>query len=230
VNLAATNLVDGVLVDYGGVMTGPVGDSIRAWHAADGIDPASFTKTLKQWLSRTVNWETPIHQLETGEVSIEEFEQTFAAELTTVEGSAPEASGILGRMFAEMRPDPEMFSLVEELRATGVRVGLLSNSWGDMYPRELIDDLFDPVVISGEIGLRKPQAAIYEHALDLLELPAGRVLFIDDAEPNIIGAWAAGLHALLHTSPSCTRAALATLLPALPAITREAFARTPTHP
>jgi HAD superfamily hydrolase (TIGR01509 family) len=230
VNLAATNLVDGVLFDYGGVMTGPVGDSIRAWHAADGIDPASFTKTLKQWLSRTVNWETPIHQLETGEVSIEEFEQTFAAELTTVEGSAPEASGILGRMFAEMRPDPEMFSLVEELRATGVRVGLLSNSWGDMYPRELIDDLFDPVVISGEIGLRKPQAAIYEHALDLLELPAGRVLFIDDAEPNIIGARAAGLHALLHTSPSCTRAALATLLPALPAITREAFARTPTHP
>ena len=56
------------------------------------------------------------------------------------------------------------------------------------------------------------------------------VLFVDDAEPNIIGARAAGLHALLHTSPSWTRATLATLVPALPAITREAFARTPTHP
>ena len=63
----ATPLVDAVLFDYGGVLTGPVGDSIRAWHAADGIDPASFTRTLKQWLSRTVDWETPIHQLETGD-------------------------------------------------------------------------------------------------------------------------------------------------------------------
>ncbi len=220
----ATPLVDAVLFDYGGVMTGPVGDSIRAWHAADGIDPASFTRTLKQWLSRTVNWETPIHRLETGDISIEEFEATFAAELTTTAGAAPEAAGILGRMFAEMRPDPEMFALVEDLRACGIRVGLLSNSWGNMYPREQIDSLFDPIVISGEIGLRKPQAAIYHHAVDKLDLPAGRILFVDDAEPNIIGAQAVGLRALLHTSPRCTRAALAALVPALSPTPREAFA------
>jgi len=220
----ATPLVDAVLFDYGGVMTGPVGDSIRAWHAADGIDPASFTRTLKQWLSRTVNWETPIHRLETGDISIEEFEATFAAELTTTAGAAPEAAGILGRMFAKMRPDPEMFALVEDLRACGIRVGLLSNSWGNMYPREQIDSLFEPIVISGEIGLRKPQAAIYRHALDSLDLPAGRVLFVDDAEPNTVGAQAVGLRALLHTSPRCTRAALAALVPALSPTPREALA------
>jgi len=219
----AEPLVDAVLFDYGGVMTGPVGESIRAWHTADGIDPASFTRTLKQWLSRTVDWETPIHRLETGEISIEEFEETFAAELITTEGAAPEAAGILGRMFAGMRPDPEMFALAEEFRACGVRVGLLSNSWGNMYPRERIDGLFDPIVISGEIGLRKPQAAIYQHALELLDVPAGRVLFVDDAEPNIIGAQAVGLRALLHTSPRCTRAALAALVPALSPTSREAL-------
>ncbi len=222
---AAAPLVDAVLFDYGGVMTGPVGDSIRAWHESDGIDPASFTRTLKQWLSRTVNWETPIHQLETGEISIEEFERFFAAELTTVVGAAPEAPGIIGRMFAGMRPDPEMFALVEELRDCGVRVGLLSNSWGNTYPRKRIDALFDPVVISGEIRLRKPQAAIYQHALDQLGgVPAGRVLFVDDAEPNIIGAQTVGLRALLHTSPRCTRAALAALVPALSPTSREALA------
>lgn len=217
-------LVDAVLFDYGGVLTGPVGDSIQAWHAADGIDPASFTRTLKQWLSRTVNWETPIHRLETGEITIEEFEQLFAAELLTVDGAVPEAVGILGRMFAEMRPDPEMFALVEQLRDSGIRVGLLSNSWGNTYPREQIDALFDPVVISGEVGLRKPQAAIYQHALERLDLPAGRVLFIDDAEPNIIGAQSVGLRALLHTKPRCTRAALAALVPALSPLSREVLA------
>jgi putative hydrolase of the HAD superfamily len=220
----ATPLVDAVLFDYGGVLTGPVGDSIRAWHAADGIDPASFTRTLKQWLSRTVDWETPIHQLETGEMSNDEFERVFAAELTTLEGGAPEASGILGRMFAQMRPDPDMFALVEELRGCGVRVGLLSNSWGNTYPRAEIDALIDPVVISGEIGLRKPQAAIYEHALEQLDLPASRVLFIDDAEPNIIGAQAVGLRALLHTHPRSTRAALAAFVPALTPTSRKALA------
>lgn len=221
---ASTPLVDAVLFDYGGVLTGPVGDSIQAWHAADGIDPASFTRTLKQWLSRTVNWETPIHRLETGELSIAEFEQVFAAELTTVDGAAPEAAGILGRMFAGMRPDPVMFELAEELRACGIKVGLLSNSWGNTYPRPEIDALFDPVVISGEVGLRKPDAAIYRHAVDLLGVPAGQVLFVDDAEPNIIAAQAAGLRALLHTSPRCTRAALAALVPALSPTPREAFA------
>lgn len=221
---AATPLVDAVLFDYGGVLTGPVGDSIRDWHTADGIDPASFTRTLKQWLSRTVNWETPIHRLETGALSIEEFEKVFASELSTVDGRAPEAAGILGRMFAGMQPDPEMFELVEELRDCGIKVGLLSNSWGNTYPRARIDALFDPVVISGEVGLRKPHAAIYQHALERLGLPAGRVLFVDDAEPNIIGAQALGLRALLHNSPRCTRAALAALVPALSPTPREVLA------
>jgi epoxide hydrolase-like predicted phosphatase len=221
----ATPLVDAVLFDYGGVMTGPVGDSIRAWHTADRIDPASFSRTLKAWLSRRVNWETPMHQLETGEMTIEEFEKVFAAQLMTVDGLVPEAAGILGRMFAEMRPDPVMFALVEELRAGGIRVGLLSNSWGNTYPRERIDALFDPVVISGEIGLRKPQAAIYHHALDLLGgVPASRVLFVDDADPNVVGAQAVGLRTLLHTGPQCTRAAMAALIPALAPASREELA------
>jgi putative hydrolase of the HAD superfamily len=95
-------------------------------------------------------------------------------------------------------------------------VGLLSNSWGNTYPRERIDALLDPVVISGEVGLRKPHAAIFELALERLGVPADRVLFIDDAEPNILGARAVGLQALLHADAATTRAALAALIPTLP--------------
>ncbi|MFE5586546.1 HAD family hydrolase [Kitasatospora sp. NPDC056531] len=212
---AAIAAVDAVVFDYGGVLTGPVRESIAAWLKADGIEPASFSRTLKAWLSRDAEQGTPVHRLETGELTVEQFDALLAAELTTVDGRAVDPVGVLVRLFAGMRPDPAMFELVGELRGLGIRVALLSNSWGNTYPRELIDGLLEPVVISGEVGLRKPLAPIYRLTLDLLGLPAGRVLFVDDAEPNVLGARAVGMPALLHTDAATTRAALAELVPGL---------------
>jgi epoxide hydrolase-like predicted phosphatase len=208
--------VDAVVFDFGGVLTNPVRDSIAAWLEADGIEPASFSRTLKAWLSREAAEGTPIHRLETGELTVEEFDILLAAELTTVNGGPVRPVGVLARLFAGMRPDPEMFALAEDLRDVGVRVALLSNSWGNTYPRERIDALFDPVVISGEVGLRKPLAPIYQLALERLDVPAGRVLFVDDAEPNVLGARAVGMRALLHADAAATRAALADLVHDLP--------------
>ena len=208
-------MIDAVLFDYGGVLTGPVKHSIANWLASDAIEPTSFSRTLHAWLSRDAENGTPIHRLETGEFSVADFEALLAAELRTTDGRAVVSDGILGRLFAGMRPDPAMFALAEELRATGLKVGLLSNSWSHTYPRARIDALLDPVVISGEVGLRKPNAAIYELALDRLCVPADRVLFIDDAEPNVLGARAVGLHALLHVDHATTRATLTDLLPNL---------------
>ncbi|MGR6319855.1 HAD family phosphatase [Micromonospora soli] len=206
--------LEAVVFDYGGVLTGPVRASIAAWLRADRIEPASFSRTLKAWLSRDAPDGTPIHRLETGALSVEEFDALLAAELTTLDGRAVDPVGVLGRLFAGLRPDPAMFALAGQLRDLGVRVGLLSNSWGNSYPPE-IRALFDPVVISGEVGLRKPLAASYAFTLDQLGLPADRVLFVDDAEPNVLGARAAGMHALWHTDAESTRAALAEFLPAL---------------
>jgi len=207
--------VDAVVFDYGGVLTLPVRESIDAWLEADGIDPASFSRTLKAWLSRDAQDGTPIHRLEIGELSVSEFDELLAAELATVDGRPVDPVGVLKRLFAGMQPDPAMFALVEDLRAAGVRVGLLSNSWGNTYPRERIDALFDPVVISGEVGMRKPLSPIYELALERLGISAGRVLFIDDAEPNILGARRVGLQAFLHADAVTTRAALAAFIPDL---------------
>jgi len=207
--------VDAVVFDYGGVLTLPVRESIDAWLEADGIDPASFSRTLKAWLSRDAQDGTPIHRLEIGELSVPEFDALLAAELATVDGRPVDPVGVLKRLFAGMQPDPAMFALVQDLRAAGVRVGLLSNSWGNTYPRERIDALFDPVVISGEVGMRKPLSPIYELALERLGISAGRVLFIDDAEPNILGARRVGLQAFLHADAVTTRAALAAFIPDL---------------
>jgi len=132
-----------------------------------------------------------------------------------VDGRPVDPVGLLSRLFAGMRPEPAMFALAEELRSLGVAVALLSNSWGNSYPRDRIDSLFDPVVISGEVGLRKPWAPIYELTLSRLGLPAQRVLFVDDAVPNVEGARAVGMPALRHTDPATTRAELARLIPGL---------------
>ncbi|MEV6329332.1 HAD family phosphatase [Streptomyces sp. NPDC051909] len=217
--MTATGLTDApveaVVFDYGGVLTLPVKQSIAAWLAADGIEPDSFSRTLRAWMSRDAPTGTPVHRLETGELTVEEFDALLAAELTTTDGHPVDPVGVLSRLFAGMRPDPEMFTLVEELRGLGIRVGLLSNSWGDTYPRERIDALLDPVVISGEVGLRKPDAPIYELTLARLGVAADRALFLDDAEPNVLGARAVGMRAHLHVDAPSTRAALAALVPGL---------------
>jgi HAD superfamily hydrolase (TIGR01509 family) len=218
---SAERQVDAVIFDYGGVLTGPVRDSIAAWVESDGIDPASFSRALKAWLSRDAADGTPIHRLETGELSVAEFDALLAAELTTVHGDPVDPVGVLSRLFAGLRPDPEMFALAEDLRDLGVRVGLLSNSWGNTYPRAQIEALLDPIVISGEVRLRKPLAPIYQLTLERLRLPAGRVLFVDDAEPNVVGARAVGMRALLHTDAAATRTALAELIPGLTPLRQE---------
>lgn len=205
--------VDAVVLDYGGVLTGPVRRSLAAWLEADGVEPASLTRVLTAWLSRDAPRGTPIHRLETGELAPADFEEQLAAELSTVDGRAVDPAGLLGRIFAGLEAEPAMFALAEELRELGVRVALLSNSWGNTYRRDRIDGLFDPVVISGEVGLRKPEASIYQLVLDGLGVAPERTLFVDDAEPNVVGARALGMRGIVHADPASTRAAVAELIP-----------------
>jgi epoxide hydrolase-like predicted phosphatase len=211
--------IDAAVFDYGGVLTTPVRDSIAAWLDQDGIEPVSFSRTLNAWLSRSAPDDTPIHRLETGELGAAEFDVLFAAELVGRDGEAVASADLLKRLFAQMRPDPVMFDLVQDLKHVGVRVALVSNSWGNTYPRESIDALFELVVISGEVGMRKPNPDIFAHALDLLDLPPERAVFVDDAEPNTDGAARLGMHTVLHVDADTTRHELARLVPALSAHT-----------
>lgn len=208
-------MIEAVVLDYGGVLTTPVRDSIAAWLEADGIDPQSFSRTLKAWLSRDAPAGTPVHRLETGELPVEEFGRLLAAELVRHDGDPVVADGIVERLFAGMRPEPAMFDLVADLRRAGLRTGLLSNSWGNTYARTRIAAVFDEIVISGEVGLRKPQPEIYLLVLDGLGVRPEHAVFVDDAEPNLIGAREVGMRVLLHTDPAQTRRELAAVIPGL---------------
>ncbi|MEK9736949.1 MAG: HAD-IA family hydrolase, partial [Candidatus Nanopelagicales bacterium] len=104
-----------------------------------------------------------------------------------------------------------MNGLVRRARDLGIRTALLSNSWGDYYPRDLWDGMFDVVVISGEVGLRKPDPQIFELTLDQMQLTAGECVFVDDLPHNITAAADLGIVGVRHVAYDATRSELETL-------------------
>ena len=90
---------------------------------------------------------------------------------------------------------------------------MISNSWGrGRYDRSTFDELFDGVVISGEVGLHKPQPQIFELGAERVGLAAARCVFVDDLRENCEGAEAVGMVAVLHRGAGETLTRLEELL------------------
>jgi epoxide hydrolase-like predicted phosphatase len=146
----------------------------------------------------------PIAALEKGELRLEHFEELLAAKINEYMDTPVAADGLLSRMFTGFAGEPTMVNVVRRAKAAGLRTALLSNSWGNDYLRDDWEVLFDAVVISGEVGMRKPEPEIYLHTLGLLGVPAGSAVFVDDLESNVRGAAAVGLIGVHHRSYSQT--------------------------
>ena len=226
----------GIITDWGGVLTTPILTTVRSWIEADGIDWVSYRDTMRSWVAQAYDSgaedepedepenepenepgneqsPNPIHALERGECSGAEFEQILAARLLRVDGAAVAAEGLLRRMFAASLPVPAMYDTIRTLRAAGFSTALLSNSWGcDEYPRADFPGLFDTVVLSGEVGMRKPEKEIFLHAAETLGLAPAECVFIDDMEANVAAAQACGMTGVLHTETGGTAKALQDLL------------------
>lgn len=114
-----------------------------------------------------------------------------------------------------LEPVPGTLELARRLKARGLRVGILSNDSVQMArarrDRHGFDAVFDPIVISGEIGKVKPAPGVYDHAVQTLGLPPAEVLFIDNREENVQGARARGLRALRFESAAQLERELARL-------------------
>ena len=204
----------GLVVDWGGVLTGDLGTVVRSWAEGDGIDVDVYVAIMRDWFGEPVGAEArlnPIHALERGEMTVPDFERRLAAALTERTGRPLEPEGLLHRMFEKFEHAPDMSALVRRARESGLRTGLLSNSWGNDYPRDGWDEMFDVVVISGEVGMRKPEPRIFEHTLGLIGLEAAECVFVDDIRHNVDAAVAVGMVAVLHRSYDETRAELETL-------------------
>ncbi|WP_424529320.1 HAD family hydrolase [Sphaerisporangium viridialbum] len=208
-------MVKGVLIDWGGVLTTSLQEAITEWLVADAIDDAHYRDLMRELIRHAyeggADGESPIHALERGEIDAREFELDLAAKLVTLDGVPPVAEGLLARMFAGFRPVPTMYEMLRAARTAGLSTCLVSNSWGDHYLREGWDDYFDQVVISGEVGMRKPEPRIFHHALGLVGLRPEECVFIDDIEANIEAARALGIVGLHHRDADATIAAVEAL-------------------
>jgi putative hydrolase of the HAD superfamily len=211
-----------VLTDWGGVLTNPIPETVAAWLEADRIEKKGYMAVIMPWIGEAYDAAVgaaaasadapvavnPIHALERGEWTREEFEAKLAGLISRTDGSPVPAPGLLERMFAATVEVETMFELFRTLRQAGVRTGLLSNSWGNEYPRHLFAEMFDTVVISGEVGMRKPEERIFQHALAEIGLEAAECAFIDDIEANITAAEALGMVGVHHRDPDTTASAV----------------------
>ena len=185
-----------LIVDYGGVLTSPLQDTMTSFCEDDEIDMSAFRRVMKEWLGASYGAEAdanPVHALERGEIAIPDFERELARRLTTHDGREVEPAGLLSRMFAGFQRQQPMFDVLRRVREHGLKTALLSNSWGMDYPRDEWDELFDTVVISGEVGMRKPEPGIYHHTATRLGLTPEQCVFVDDLRPNVAGAAGVGM-------------------------------------
>jgi epoxide hydrolase-like predicted phosphatase len=206
----------GIITDWGGVLTPPILTTVRAWIQAEDIDWDSYRSVMRSWVFEAYRQDglsNPIHALERGECTEAEFERLLAAELLRADGKAVAAEGLLRRMFAAGVPIPAMYDTIRALRGAGFSTALLSNSWGcHEYPRADFPALFDVVVISAEVGMRKPEEGIFRYTAHALGLHPQECVFIDDVKANIDAAVACGMTGVLHTETAATTAALQDLL------------------
>jgi epoxide hydrolase-like predicted phosphatase len=139
----------------------------------------------------------PWHRLERGEITLVEVREANRAALAAagVATPFPPAPQIT------FEPNEDMIDLIRDLRAQGMRTGLLTNNarelralWWELLP---YDELFDDIVDSSDVGLRKPNPAIYRLALERLGSTAHRTAFLDDIASNVDAAERVGLRAVL---------------------------------
>ncbi len=194
---STTAAIDTVIFDVGGVLaaTGRHSDFARRFppeHAAQVTQ--IFVGDYAQ------DDDHPWHRLERGEITLEENRRLnrIALDEAGIQLPAPPPSG--GPMIVFRASEP-MVELVKELRAGGIRLGVLTNNvaefrenWRSMMP---FDEWFDDIVDSHEVGLRKPNPAIYQLALARLGAEAGRTAFLDDVLTNVSAAESVGIRGVL---------------------------------
>ena len=192
-----------MLFDFGGVLTTPVWDSFAAFCRREGLDPDAIRTLFREDPEAL----TLLRRLETGAITEDDFEARFGERL-----GLEHPENLIDSLFEGMKPLDVMIAAVRNLRKAGVKTGLVSNSWSTAhYDRALLDELFDAVLISGDLGMHKPEPEIYRLAAERVGTAPGACVFVDDLRENCEGAEALGMTAIRHREPEQTIARLSEL-------------------
>jgi putative hydrolase of the HAD superfamily len=192
----------GLLVDFGGVLTTDIWRSFDLFCTSEGLE-AGHVKELFRADGEAL---ALLRRLERGDVSDADFERDFGAMLEV------EPEGLIGRLFAGLGPDEAMIAAVKAVRSAGIPTGLISNSWGTGIYERAPMEIFDATVISGDVGLHKPQPEIYRLGAERIGVAAEACVFVDDLRENIAGAEAVGMTGILHRGSESTVPELERLL------------------
>ncbi|MER5958531.1 HAD-IA family hydrolase [Streptomyces sp. NPDC001893] len=168
----------GLVLDFGGVLTTPLIPAALAFEKREGLPEGTLLKALyldEEMVRRT-------EQLERGTITQSRWNTEAAERL----GVAPE--NLMGRIFADLRPEASVVAAAAAARRAGVKVAILSNSVGmtpwNLYAGYDLED-YDAVVISEDHGLRKPEPEIFRLVLGMLELAADQCVFVDDSPQHL---------------------------------------------
>jgi putative hydrolase of the HAD superfamily len=198
-----------VICDFGGVLTTPLGNAFAAWSRESGISLEDLGRAMADSTER--HGEHPLFMLEKGEIEQVEFARRLEAELRD-EWRLDTMAEIY---FKYLERNPEMIAYMGELRGRGLRMALLTNNvreweptWRAMLPE--IDDIFEVVVDSAFVGMRKPESEIYQLTVERLGggLESADCVFVDDVDVNCDAARSLGMAAVRFETTDEARPAI----------------------
>ena len=194
--------IEAVISDFGGVLTTPLFATFAALNEEDDLDAGAMGGALRRIAER--DGAHPLHELECGRMTEHDFLAAIAAQLREDLGRDVEMHSFADRYFAHLQPNEAMIGFLRDLRDRGYRLAMLTNNvreweprWRAMLP---VDELFEVVVDSAFVGLRKPDPAIYRLTCERLGVEAERCLFVDDVAVNCGAAAELGMTAVLFRS------------------------------
>ena len=190
-----------LITDFGGVLTSPLHEGFLAYQEESGVSLEQLGRAMAR--ATKEHGDHPLFVLERGEITEVEFRARIERHLE----DGFDLTRLRTVYFERMEPNHVMIELVRELRGRGVHTALLTNNvreWEPLWRSKLpeIDELFEVVVDSAFVGMRKPDPAIYELTLERLGVGGEECVFVDDLEPNCETARALGMLAVRFEQPA----------------------------
>ena len=191
--------IRGVISDFGGVLTNRLIEAFAAFQDETGITTEQLGRGMQRVAER--EGEHPLYQLERGEVTEREFLENLSWGLEPELGHRPTLHRFREIYFDALHANEPMLDLMRELRTNGYRMAILTNNvreWEDLWRSKLpLDEIFELIVDSAWVGMRKPDPEIYKLTLERMGgLPPEACLFVDDNELNVEAARKLGMTAV----------------------------------
>jgi epoxide hydrolase-like predicted phosphatase len=205
-------VIRAVISDFGGVLTTPLIHSFVAYQRESGIELADLGKAMATVMEQD-GGRHPLFELEKGNMTEEEFTRRLGDAL------GKPLDSMRATYFDNLHPNEPMIELMRDLRGGGLRMALLTNNvreWEPLWRAKLpdVDEIFEVIVDSAFVGMRKPEPEIYTLTLERLGgMRAEECLFVDDVEVNCDAARELGMAAVQFVDNEQTIAEVRSLLP-----------------